>query len=281
MSTPLERRILQFGLLLAVAYQVYQLVNGILSGASTVGLNAVITIFFLTLLVLSMRLVNVTWPAFTLHIVMLPVLVYFWAEFGGLAGTVPMVMFVYVSLIISTLHGMMLLVVLSLYFMAFILSSAFPGVTGFPVFDASKVNHLQLSIDFFVVALVITVYLVYIKDRLITYRARISHRHQQLRNLSFTLQEQNASLIHKQEETLSINENLENIVEERIKGIEEKNRELAEYAFINAHLLRAPICSLLGIINLMEIEGSDTQIRDVKEKAMHIDRIVKRINDMM
>jgi hypothetical protein len=99
--------------------------------------------------------------------------------------------------------------------------------------------------------------------------------------LSFTLQEQNESLRHKQEETLSINENLENIVDERIKGIEEKNRELAEYAFINAHLLRAPICSLLGIINLIEIEGSDTQIRNVKEKAMHIDRIVKRINDMM
>jgi hypothetical protein len=281
MSTPLERRILQFGLSLAVAYQAYQLVNGIISAASTVGLNTVIAIFFLTLLILSMRLVNVTWLAFTLHIVMLPVLVYFWAEFGGLAGTVPMVMFVYVSLIISTLHGLMLAAVLSLYFISFILLSAFPGITGFPAFDVLKVNHLQLSIDFFAVALIITVYLIYIKDRLITYRARISHRHQQLRHLSFTLQEQNESLIHKQEETLSINENLENIVDERIKGIEEKNRELAEYAFINAHLLRAPICSLLGIINLMEIEGSDAQIMKVKEKAMHIDRIVKRINDMM
>ncbi|HEX5167818.1 MAG TPA: hypothetical protein VFW11_01490 [Cyclobacteriaceae bacterium] len=281
MSTPLEKRILQFGLTLASLYQLYQVANGFIVNATTIPLNVAIGFFFLLFLALGMRLKNITWLAFFLHLIMLPVLVYFWKEFGGLAGTVPMILYVYITLIISTLHGALLMLTLVFYLIVFVALSVYPGLTGIPVFDPSKVEDIQLAIDFFVIALIITIYLIYVKDRLITYRGRVSHRHHQLQHLSSTLQEQNEALHVKQEETMSINENLENIVEERINGIEEKNRELAEYAFINAHLLRAPICRLLGIINLMEIERKDEQIASLKEKALFIDRIVRRVNDMM
>lgn len=280
-STPLEKRILQFGLTLAFLYQGYQIINGYLSNATTVGLNVVIALFFLSALGLSIRLTSVTWVAVGLHVMMLPVLVYFWIEFGMLAGTVPLILYVYLSLIISTLHGYLLFAVLGAYLSTFLVLSIGESLTDIPLVDPTKVSPMQLSIDFIAIALIITVYLIYIKDRLITYRARITHRHQQLQHLAARLQEQNESLRHKQEETQTINDNLENIVEERIKAIEEKNRELEEYAFINAHLLRGPICSMLGVINLMELEGSGDKVRLLKEKAMKIDRIIKRVNDMM
>ena len=281
MSTNLEKRILQFGLSLGGIYQLYQITNGLISGTPTVVLNIMIGLFFWLLLFISGRLKNTTWIAFFLHLLMLPILIYFWSKFGGLAGTVPMIMFMYVSLIISTLHGLPLIVITTVYAVIFVLLSFFPQLTNIPVYDASKVDRIQPAIDFFVIALIITAFLIYLKDRLITYRTRISHRHQQLRQLSLTLQKQNDELHESQEETLSINENLESIVERHIKGIEEKNRELGEYAFINAHLLRAPICRMLGIINLMEIEGSDADLTLVKEKAMQIDSIIRRINDTL
>jgi signal transduction histidine kinase len=70
-------------------------------------------------------------------------------------------------------------------------------------------------------------------------------------------------------------------VEERVRGIEEKNRQLEEYAFINAHLLRAPLCRILGILDLMEKEKSGDDLAEVKEKAKDIDQIIRRINDTM
>lgn len=281
MSTNLEKRILQFGLSLSSVYQLYQIINGIISGASTVVLNIAIGIFIVSLLFISLRLRNTTGIAILYHLIMLPILVYFWTEFGGLAGTVPMIMYAYVSMIICTLHGTILIIILIIYSIVFFLLSFFPQLTNIPVHDASKVDPIQPAIDFFVIALIITTFLIYLKDRLFTYRARISHRHQQLQQLSLTLQKQNEELHESQEETLLINENLENIVEKHIKGIEEKNRELGEYAFINAHLLRAPICRMLGIINLMEIEGADADLTSVKEKAMQIDSIIRRINDAL
>lgn len=53
------------------------------------------------------------------------------------------------------------------------------------------------------------------------------------------------------EEIRSINENLESIVLKRTLELERKNKALEEYAFINAHKLRSPVASLLGLINLM------------------------------
>jgi signal transduction histidine kinase len=53
------------------------------------------------------------------------------------------------------------------------------------------------------------------------------------------------------EEIKSINENLESLVLKRTLELERKNKALEEYAFINAHKLRSPVASILGLINLM------------------------------
>ena len=75
------------------------------------------------------------------------------------------------------------------------------------------------------------------------------------------------------EEIKGINENLENIVLERTRELEKKNKALEEYAFINAHRLRSPVASILGLINLMnkvhlndEAKGIMSHLRDSTEK---------------
>jgi signal transduction histidine kinase len=52
------------------------------------------------------------------------------------------------------------------------------------------------------------------------------------------------------EEINAINQNLELLVKERTTQLERKNKALEEFAFITAHNLRAPLASILGLINL-------------------------------
>ena len=67
----------------------------------------------------------------------------------------------------------------------------------------------------------------------------------------------NEEIISKGEEIRVINENLEKIVLERTKELEKKNKALEEYAFINAHKLRRPVASILGLVNLLNKTSLD------------------------
>ncbi len=68
---------------------------------------------------------------------------------------------------------------------------------------------------------------------------------------------QNEELQQQQEEILSINEKLEYLVLERTASLQDKNRRLHKYAFWNSHKLRAPVATLLGLFNLLEIEKNE------------------------
>jgi hypothetical protein len=75
-------------------------------------------------------------------------------------------------------------------------------------------------------------------------------------------------------------------LEERIKGrtmeLEDQNRQLAEYAFINSHLLRGPLCRMLGLINLIDhtdIQNKEKElISHLKSSGEELDDVVKKIN---
>lgn len=69
--------------------------------------------------------------------------------------------------------------------------------------------------------------------------------------LRIALQASNEEIQAQAEEIRGINENLENMVVERTQELEKKNKALEEYAFINAHKLRSPVASILGLINLL------------------------------
>ncbi|MGE0589925.1 MAG: GAF domain-containing protein [Cyclobacteriaceae bacterium] len=59
------------------------------------------------------------------------------------------------------------------------------------------------------------------------------------------------------EKIIQQNETLEERVKHRTRELMERNEQLAEYAFINAHLVRGPLCRVLGLINLLEYPNQD------------------------
>ena len=88
--------------------------------------------------------------------------------------------------------------------------------------------------------------------------------------------------IHAQaEEIRMINENLEQLVHERTQQLERKNQTLEKYAFINAHELRAPVASILGLISLMQNlkleEDEKIYLKHLETSAEKLDKVVRSI----
>lgn len=91
-----------------------------------------------------------------------------------------------------------------------------------------------------------------------------------------------ARIREQKKEITRINQSLEQRIKERTQELETQNQQLAEYAFINSHLLRAPLCRMLGLIHLIEV--SDLKMKEVelinhlKKSGDELDDVVKRIN---
>jgi signal transduction histidine kinase len=95
--------------------------------------------------------------------------------------------------------------------------------------------------------------------------------------------EKNEEMKRQKEEIQAINESLEERVKERTKVLETKNQQLAEYAYINSHILRAPVSTMMGLLNLLsykDLEGDDKMIYHyLLQTANNLDNVVNRINN--
>ncbi len=98
------------------------------------------------------------------------------------------------------------------------------------------------------------------RDALIEHNRRIEALHEMLR---------------------SANQNLEKAVAERTAELREQNRKLEEYAFINAHKLRAPVANILGLIEVLELkhlEDERSQLLDhLKKSSWELDQVIRSI----
>lgn len=95
------------------------------------------------------------------------------------------------------------------------------------------------------------------------------------------IQAQSEELYSQAEEIRVINENLEEIVKERTKELEKKNMALEEYAFLNAHKLRSPVASILGLINLLKKTALNEEgqgiMNHLEDSTAKLDEIVSAI----
>jgi signal transduction histidine kinase len=99
------------------------------------------------------------------------------------------------------------------------------------------------------------------------------------------LQASNEEIQAQAEEIKGINENLEFMVQQRTAELEKKNKALEEYAFISAHQLRAPVASILGLMNLInktELNAEARVIADhLSQSTEKLDAIVSNISEVL
>lgn len=283
----LEKDILLYGLLIGVGYQLYQTLLSLVPQLNTdlALVNMLITLVVFFLYLLAQRKGSRPMLLITLHLAAMAGLTFFWKDHGGLAGTVPSFFCVYTPFIVVCSHGVTRWVIISTLGLVLAFYFFFPERLNMASpFEPGRINPLQRDIDYLVVAGLIVAFTTYMKAKFVFYRDSVSHRYRQLDQIAQTLQFQNQELATRQEETRAINDNLESIVEERTHELENKNQALAEYAFINAHMLRGPLCRIIGLINLMEKEPnrySSQQIVQLKITALEIDQRVKEISKVI
>jgi signal transduction histidine kinase len=96
---------------------------------------------------------------------------------------------------------------------------------------------------------------------------------------------QSEALRISNESLQQLNRSLENKVAERTRELEEKNTRLSEYAFINAHKLRAPVATILGLVQLFQyrIQKEERfEIYDRLDKTAHeLDGVIREIRQRL
>jgi tetratricopeptide (TPR) repeat protein len=99
------------------------------------------------------------------------------------------------------------------------------------------------------------------------------------------LEEKNKAIAEMNERILTINENLEKIIAERTAALEKQNKQLVEYAFINAHKLRAPLARVMGLTSLIHYTPQSSEqiklITLLQQATQELDDITRSITQVV
>lgn len=121
-------------------------------------------------------------------------------------------------------------------------------------------------------------------DELVFVQSKLSELNQKILSDQEELKQQNKDLLFYQSKVKLANEELEIRVKRRTKDLEDRNARLKEYAFINAHLLRAPLCRIKGLTNLIG-KNEDLLDRQLIERLTisneELEDIIKKITNIL
>lgn len=142
----------------------------------------------------------------------------------------------------------------------------------------------SLYFEFITSLLVVTLFLVQfnyskkLKKYSTSLEEIVNSRTEELRN---TVEELN----HANEELTSMNDGLDLMVKNRTAELEDRNLQLTEYAFINSHLLRAPLARILGLTDLIRMETTDPKTQELMDKLFNsceeLDEIIKLMSTQL
>ncbi|MFN8886076.1 MAG: hypothetical protein ACK5WF_01330, partial [Cyclobacteriaceae bacterium] len=79
------------------------------------------------------------------------------------------------------------------------------------------------------------------------------------------------------------NMRLNKMVDDRTHELSIKNQQLSEYAFINAHKLRAPVARIMGLLHVYQMKNSDvsaeTLMNLLANETQSLDGIIRSITE--
>lgn len=99
------------------------------------------------------------------------------------------------------------------------------------------------------------------------------------------LKSTNKALEVKSLELDIVNKNLEKLALERAKTIASKNKQIVEYAHLNAHQVRGPLARIVGLLNLASYTSNEVELKELISKldvsANELNQIVGEMNSIL
>ncbi len=154
----------------------------------------------------------------------------------------------------------------------------------------NSINQAQIKFQRFVIAsiaigLLITISLSWIllrqRKRILKVNRMIREKSTEIERQKNELQQQALAVARLNEELTALNKSLEQRIEERTRQLSLQNQKLMEYAFFNAHKLRAPVSSILGLINLLDYgleKDTCTIIQHLRTCGEQLDAVTRQIS---
>lgn len=137
----------------------------------------------------------------------------------------------------------------------------------------------KLYLTWFVGALLLAIMVVIFFWRAYLLKRRNERK---LLDMNREIETQSVKLRQVNEEILVMNENLEKLVAERTEVIQSQNNRLRHFAFMNAHKIRGPVASIIGLVNLLtderNQEHSKILIEHLSTSANNLDEIIHDVN---
>lgn len=142
-----------------------------------------------------------------------------------------------------------------------------------------KVVEQRFYLSVIVGVLLITLVIIFFMWRLIKLKRA---NEKLLLNLNNEIQTQAEELRQANEEISVTNENLEQLVKNRTEIIRLQNERLIQFAFMNSHKIRAPLATLIGLVNLLE-DGKSAELNleiltHLKTTTIRMDEIIGEVN---
>lgn len=143
--------------------------------------------------------------------------------------------------------------------------------------DQSNMDLISTAMPFIMIYIIIASTAAILKDRLDLKNQRVQQMNQELNEKNREIETQNEELNAQQEELNSINTKLEELVENRTSMLRQKNEQLTDYAFRNAHNVRGPLARILGLLLLHKVDPTlspEQILAMIEEEAQDMDLIV-------
>jgi tetratricopeptide (TPR) repeat protein len=152
-----------------------------------------------------------------------------------------------------------------------------------------QINHQRVVIFATIIALIVMVLLAFI---IFKNRQRVKKANQKLQTAYREIHEnqeeilaQNEELRHQQVEISNLNNHLEDLVQQKTATIIARNAQLSEYAHFNAHKLRAPIATIMGLYEVLKLnpspEDKEFICKQIEIAILQLDKLVKQSQSLL
>lgn len=119
------------------------------------------------------------------------------------------------------------------------------------------------------------------RRRILTVNKLLQSKNDEIQSQKVAIELQASTLAKLNKDLQELNKNLETRIEQRTRQLTLQNQKLTEYTFVNAHKLRAPVASVLGLIGLLEqADQNEKEIiyQHLKTCAEQLDQITRQIS---